>query len=619
MGHMKLLMLLFWCASTTTWLNLAFAQQYFYETKFLPASYVISVTFDKQTLSWSIVTQYSAASAYPTGIVAVPIMYFPTTGNTQLTAGANPCILDGSAGLCCLLDFSMMYTTVALYDWVKTSGLTPETCNNASFYTEAMRNLSNASGPGDEFVTGVLKRFPNASTTQLVPSAQSYGLGYHLTQTIVDFRLLGGVPHNWHTFCGILWVAYTPDIPSKLLFSVSQTVLHTDVTVLPVQLFFSANTQPCVLTPQGICMVCTNPLPANAFFVYTDKGFKSRNCDFRCSNGTFLAAATLQACQPCTPVSCPAGSYTRQCTPTTDAKCVQCAQPLLCPSRGYQVTQCLQNGTIKYNGCQRCNSAPPLSLYTSACLWQCRPYYTLTITNGVHECIFTPGLEEGAQLAIECQMYVSNLVPADQQLTPFEPVFDSATFSETVAVSLALDTENVIIISELRVNSTVVEPPAVIMNTEAAPVSLRRLLQVKNASVVSSASLYYTLVQVYIWIPIAEDTDMLQTLMELVNNNDMSRDVSAALGTPVNVTFYIDPSYVQLAILLALLKAKGKKIPEVLLHTAPPNSVLNTNQLGRGNALLIHWAVPVVAVFVELLTLLKIQYCHLQEAERSFV
>lgn len=163
--------------------------QQFYETNFMPTSSVVSVSFDVRTLSWAIVTRYSAASTFPADLVAIPIMYFPTPGNTLLSPSTNPCILDRS-GLCCLLDFSILYTTVALYDWMKTSGLTIDTCNNASFYTESMRNLHNTSAKftTDTYVTGALRRFPNASVTQLVSASQADRLGYHLAQAIVDYR-----------------------------------------------------------------------------------------------------------------------------------------------------------------------------------------------------------------------------------------------------------------------------------------------------------------------------------------------------------------------------------------------------------------------------------------------
>lgn len=59
-----------------------------------------------------------------------------------------------------------------------------------------------------------------------------------------------GLQQLWQTFSGILWIAYSPAAPSQLFFSASQTLLDIDITSVPVDILFTANTQACVQTPQ---------------------------------------------------------------------------------------------------------------------------------------------------------------------------------------------------------------------------------------------------------------------------------------------------------------------------------------------------------------------------------
>lgn len=197
----------------------------------------------------------------------------------------------------------------------------------------------------------------------------------------------------------------------------------------------------------------------------------------------------------------------------------------------------------------------------------------------------------------------------DQQLSPSEPVFKSDAFRQAVGASLALKADNVIIVSELRVNATVVYLPVIVLNTA------RRLLQVLPFydGNFAQARNYYTLAEVYIWMPTNTNYDILQTLMELMNNNNMSRDVSAALGTAVNVTFSIDPMYVQLSIMLALLRAKGIRIPEQLLLSNFTNNTVPTDQIPSPvppnicNAAHLYWEPTAVANILQLAAILVVE------------
>jgi hypothetical protein len=566
--------------------------------QFAPSSEVLSAVWSTHKFAWTILVRIS--NEYPADTF-MPVLYFPSPGNGDLLLVQHPCA-QNPGGMppspCCLLQFAELYTNVAFSAALRQHSdvLHAGNCRDDSLNMRGMlaAMLANSTEAGAHtFITGALRDMqtgPGAIQNPITYSHQTgsitmdidYWLMKKMLSTTSDPSSYANsdIVQKLVTMVGVMWIEILPptvDLPGMYPYLAQSTIELTIENSKITQAY--TETAQCKMTPQGVCMNCNNSIPDSAFYIYTQQGYETGVCDFRCSSSFHYSLPNSTdptgQCMPCQPVpsTCPVGQRQQLCSAFADTGCTPCSDPIFCPAVGHEITVC-PGDPYHNNGCEACTNKPQFSRYHQACEWNCGAGYVETN----RQCVFR--LPDGEPLAAVFTLYVSDMVPEGQQQNPNERVFTEDVYLDSLAVVLMVQKENLFIIKTERTAASAVEIPPVQLD----PVFLnrRRILQVNNnqrrllennntgnytvvenvtgdANFVSGRQ-FYTLVETYMWLAETSDTDPVQLLVDAVYSNRLDGELSERLNTSIIAVFEIDPYYVQRALLARLLKLQGLEL-----------------------------------------------------------
>lgn len=548
---------------------------------FSPTCAVDSVRMLSSSLQWQVVAHYTfselrTATTTTTpdegDILTIPILYFPTPGNGKLTLGSNPCI--GSPGPCCLLRFAELYTNVGLYRALQAGGdaylalkaacssdeddQPPLGLDARPFVRELVRyaagigNSSASSYYVTSALTGLRGCTINASASLSSPDRvkldariQHPAMAQQLSSPLGSTNLTSssGSVQQLQTFLGLMWVRTLPFLSAGtsggLEFDASHTRITLDVTaaVAANAAALSAETG-CRMTPQGVCLVCDNRIDdQSGFYVFTQAGAETRQCEFRCRQGWFYAPGaappSTAACVPCTEDrQCPAGQFVSECLLEADAGCSFCLNQTACPTTGGWTRELCVGGTDRTNGaCVPCGNAPSGARYLpdppgspGECAWECGYAYKRVL----EQCVFAPEItleaKDDSQISVSVQTNLIGLYVGDTAAGGglFNEDLYKAALSEQVP---GISPDNVYIIDAVMVYPGGRDAGAIRRR--------RRLLQS------SPTSAAYLQVDSYFWVtPSIIASDVSQDIIEAVRDGKFQASLSILTGVPVA----IDPS-----------------------------------------------------------------------------
>jgi hypothetical protein len=175
----------------------------------------------------------------------------------------------------------------------QSSWLNRETCDGIQDVRPLVRGLYE-SGLARDMVTGALDGILNTNIVVSEPS-ELHGVGSaDVTITIPHtiMRSLMSTPKNGSssdtlvTFVGFMWLHTRP--VASVTRGIEVAVLQRSVLLVLTGSFLtfglSTSYDPtvCSMTPQGICILCTNRnIPVGAYYIYTAEGAETGECDFR--------------------------------------------------------------------------------------------------------------------------------------------------------------------------------------------------------------------------------------------------------------------------------------------------------------------------------------------------
>lgn len=278
---------------------------------FSPTARIDSFDSLSESLSWRIIASYTPPSydigstTTEEGVIHVPILYFPSPGVAHLDAGAHPCVV--SMGPCCLLDFAEQYTSIEFFRYID-SVVDRTTCAEMDDARGLVRGIFDR-GLVDLMVTQSLAGIDDVSITlDRDSSTQYFTADIRIPHLAMKTLLSSPISEDrLQTFVGIMWLRTRP--VSSFTYGLEVVVSQPSVTLTLVGQFLDlASVQSyksdCVMTPQGICMFCENPIDPNAYYIYTEEGMSSGVCEFRCNAGYVYSTEDLQ-CRTCSEPSCP--------------------------------------------------------------------------------------------------------------------------------------------------------------------------------------------------------------------------------------------------------------------------------------------------------------------------
>lgn len=265
------------------------------EVSFSPNIHISSYYSLDSSVSWRIQGSYTslAPPAYDGDIIIhIPVLYFPSPGIARLDAGSHPCIV--SPNPCCLLDFADQYTSVAFYRFLssQSSWLNRTSCSSIKDIRPFIWHLYNSGAAGSMF-TEALDGIGTGCTVSVQSSPA--GTEEEVTVTIPHLAMKTFLSEKdafteskLFTFVGVMWLRTRPVSSFTYGFEVFVSQPAVTLTLFgPFLTLSSAGSYAanCSMTPQGICIFCSNPITPDAYYIFTEEGAKTSACEFRCNSG----------------------------------------------------------------------------------------------------------------------------------------------------------------------------------------------------------------------------------------------------------------------------------------------------------------------------------------------
>lgn len=552
--------------------------------QFTPSSDVLSAVWNYQKFGWTVLMRIP--NEYDTDTI-MPILYLPSPGNGDLLLVQHPCAQNPGGvppSPCCLLQFAEMYTNVAFSAALRQHSniLNAGNCRDSSLNIRGMlvAMLADSTKAGAHtFITGALRDMQTAPGAIPDPITYSYQTGsitmdinYWLMKkmlsTTVDPSSYANsdIVQKLVTMVGVMWIEILPatvDLPGMYPYLAQSTIELTidDSKIIRAD----TETAKCRMTPQGVCMNCNNSIPDSAFYIFTQHGYETGVCDFRCSSSFYYSLPNSTdptgQCVPCQPLpeTCPTGHRQQLCSAFADTGCTPCSDPIFCPAVGYEITVC-PGDPYHNNGCEECTNKPQFSQYYKACEWNCGSGYVETN----RQCVFR--LPDGEPLAAVFRVYVSDMVPEGQRQGTNERLFTEDVYLDSLAAILMVPKEDLFIVDKERAAASDVRTPPVQLD----PVfpNRRRLLQsgnnnsytgIENANFTNGKQ-FFTLVETYMWLSENSSTDPVQLLIDAVYNNRLDKELCDRIGVDIIAVLETNPYYIQRALLTQLLQQRGLKL-----------------------------------------------------------